>query len=103
MSNYAISDAMMNRTLLYLDYLMTAKQNNVTSVSATTVAKDLGLGEVLVRKELGVISGKGKPRVGYKVESLLKDFENFFQMHEPTKAVIVGAVSLNISSIFIPV
>lgn len=94
MSQYTISNAMMNRLPLYLNYLENAKQNGVKSVSATIISKDLGLGEVLVRKELGVVSGKGKPRVGYKVNSLLKDFDNFFHTNKTSKAVIVGAGKL---------
>ena len=66
MSKYVISFAMMNRLPLYLDYLLNLETKGVENVSATVLAKDMGLGEVLVRKELSVISGKGKPRIGYK-------------------------------------
>ena len=94
MSKYVISFAMMNRLPLYLDYLLNLESKGVQNVSATTIAKDMGLGEVLVRKELGVISGKGKPRVGYKTSSLIKDFDNFLQVDKASKAVIVGAGKL---------
>ena len=94
MSNYVISFAMMSRLPLYLDYLMTLEAKGVQSVSATTVARDMGLGEVLVRKELSVISGKGKPRIGYKTSTLIKDFDNFLHVNKKTKAIIIGAGKL---------
>lgn len=94
MSSYVISFAMMTRLPLYLDYLMTLEAKGVQNVSATTVARDMGLGEVLVRKELSVISGKGRPRVGYKTSALIKDFDNFLHVNKKTKAVIVGAGKL---------
>ena len=94
MSKYVISFAMMNRLPLYLDYLLNLETKGVENVSATVLAKDMGLGEVLVRKELSVISGKGKPRIGYKTISLIKDFDNFLQVDTTTKAVIVGAGKL---------
>lgn len=91
MSSYAISSAMMNRLPLYVNYLQTAKNAGETRISATKIAKDMGLGEVLVRKELGVVSGNGKPRVGYSVAGLIKDFRVFVSSDKTTKAVIVGA------------
>lgn len=94
MSNYVISFAMMNRLPLYLDYLLTLENNGVQNVSATMLARDMGLGEVLVRKELSVISGNGRPRVGYKTSTLIKDFDNFLHVDKRTKAVIVGAGKL---------
>ena len=94
MSKYVISFAMMNRLPLYLDYLMALKEKGVQTVSATTLARDMGLGEVLVRKELSVISGNGRPRVGYRTSTLIKDFDSFLQVDKKTNAVIVGAGKL---------
>ncbi len=94
MSKYVISIAMMNRLPLYLDYLMMLESKGVETISATTLARDMGLGEVLVRKELSVISGNGKPRIGYKTSSLIKDFDTFLHVNKKTKAVIVGAGKL---------
>lgn len=94
MSNYVISFAMMNRLPLYLDYLLTLEDKGVQTISATMVARDMGLGEVLVRKELSVISGNGRPRIGYKTSTLIKDFDKFLHVDKRTKAVIVGAGKL---------
>lgn len=94
MSKYVISIAMMNRLPLYLDYLMMLESKGIETISATTLARDMGLGEVLVRKELSVISGNGKPRIGYKTSSLIKDFDTFLHVNKKTKAIIVGAGKL---------
>ena len=84
----------MNRLPLYLDYLMMLESKGIETISATTLARDMGLGEVLVRKELSVISGNGKPRIGYKTSSLIKDFDTFLHVNKKTKAIIVGAGKL---------
>ena len=94
MSNYVISFAMMTRLPLYLDYLMTLESKGIQNVSATMLARDMGLGEVLVRKELSVISGKGRPRIGYKTSTLIKDFDSFLHVNKKTTAIIVGAGKL---------
>ncbi|MBR1453878.1 MAG: redox-sensing transcriptional repressor Rex [Lachnospiraceae bacterium] len=91
MSKYTISFAMMNRLPLYLDYLYMLEDKGIQNVSATMLAKDMGLGEVLVRKELSVISGNGRPRIGYKTSVLIKDFDTFLHVGKTTKAIIVGA------------
>ena len=63
----AISRATLGRLPAYLHFL-----ESVTSehISATAVAKALGLGEVLVRKDLSLVCGKGKPKTGYVTDSL---------------------------------
>ena len=42
--------------------LIESLPQDVETVSATTIAKALGFGEVQVRKDLGAICGSGKPK-----------------------------------------
>ena len=83
-----VSRAALGRIPVYLKFIESLPQD-VETVSATTIAKALGFGEVQVRKDLGAICGSGKPRIGYTVASLerLIDSRN-------GKTVIVGAGKL---------
>ena len=64
-----ISRATFGRIPLYLSYLRSLDHETAT-ISATTLAGKVGLGEVQVRKDLGAISGAGRPKVGYAVREL---------------------------------
>lgn len=61
-----VSRAALGRIPVYLRFLESLLQDTET-VSATVIAKELGFGEVQVRKDLGAICGSGKPRIGYTV------------------------------------
>ena len=89
-----ISLTMMERLPAYLNYLETARDNNIKNISATKIAKDMRLGEVLVRKELSKMSGNGRPHLGYVVNDLINDIEKFIDTNQNTKAVIIGAGKL---------
>jgi redox-sensing transcriptional repressor len=89
-----ISKAVVERLPLYLQYLKSQKSVLGVTVSATTIARELGLGEVQVRKDLCAISGAGRPKVGYIVDELIAHLEGFLGYHSVTKAVIVGAGKL---------
>lgn len=92
MKNVDLSRATLGRIPSYLKYLreLPAERKNI---SATVIAKDLGLGEVQVRKDLGALCGSGKPRVGYVVEQLTSSLEKCVS-GDFGGAVIVGAGKL---------
>ncbi|PWM43187.1 MAG: redox-sensing transcriptional repressor Rex [Clostridiales bacterium] len=82
------------RLSLYLHYLKQLPPE-VTRISATTIASDLGLGEVLVRKELSQASAAaGRPKTGYVVASLIHALENFLGYNQLCRAVVAGAGKL---------
>jgi redox-sensing transcriptional repressor len=79
------------RLSLYLQYLKQLPPE-VTRISATTIANELGLGEVLVRKELSHASAAaGRPKTGYAVATLIHALENFLGYNQLSRAVIIGA------------
>lgn len=82
------------RLSLYLHYLKQLPPD-VTRISATTIANALGLGEVLVRKELSQASGAaGRPKTGYVVSTLIRELENFLGYNNLCRAVVIGAGKL---------
>ena len=87
-----VSRAALGRIPVYLRFLESLPQDTET-VSATVIAKELGFGEVQVRKDLGAICGSGKPRIGYTVFDLKASLECLIDSRNG-KAVIVGAGKL---------
>ena len=60
-------------------------------ISSRKVAMELGLGEVQVRKDLNLISGNGKPKVGYQISELKSDIEKIIHQNKFTNVIIIGA------------
>ncbi len=89
----SVSISVMRRLPAYLHYLKQLPPD-VENISATAIAAQLDLGDVLVRKDLNSISGAGKPRTGYSVRGLIDDLENFLGYRKKNQAVIVGAGKL---------
>ena len=69
-----VSKATLGRLPLYLNFLRKMSPVKVPYISATTISKELNLGEVQVRKDLAAVSGEGKPRLGYATEELIKKY-----------------------------
>ena len=88
MQSATLSKATLSRLPLYLQYVRAVKGD---MVSATVIARNLGLGEVQVRKDLGTISRAGLPKVGYPVRKLQQDLEMALGIHQKISVVIVGA------------
>ena len=87
-----VSRAALGRIPVYLKFIESLPQD-VETVSATTIAKALGFGEVQVRKDLGAICGSGKPRIGYTISDLKDSLESLIDSRNG-KTVIVGAGKL---------
>ena len=91
MDKYSISKATLGRLPSYLEFLRNLPPDKVPYISATAIAKHLGLGEVQVRKDLAAVSGAGKPKLGYVTAELVEKLENCLGCNRLTSAVLVGA------------
>lgn len=94
MEKLLVSKAALGRLPIYLVFLKELPLGRVPYISATTIAKELKLGEVLVRKDLAAVSGAGKPRLGYVTEELIKKLEEYLGCNRLRFAVLVGAGKL---------
>lgn len=88
-----VSRATMGRVPLYLKFLKNT-EHDAENISATQLARALGLGEVQVRKDLSVISGEGRPKTGYNVQDLIVALERYLSGEAGRCVVIVGAGKL---------
>lgn len=94
MEKRSIPKATLGRIPVYLRYMRDLPDESDSTISATKIARGVFLGEVQVRKDLALISGRGKPRVGYERDKLICDLENCLGSEKMTNAVLVGAGKL---------
>ena len=94
MDKCTISKATLGRLPSYLEFLRNLPPDKVPYISATAIAKHLGLGEVQVRKDLAAVSGAGKPKLGYVTAELVEKLEECLGCNQVTSAVLVGAGKL---------
>lgn len=97
MAVQSISQQTLLRLPLYLNYLKSLPKSCKKTISATNIANNLGLNQVQVRKDLAAVSSGGRPKVGYIIEALAYDIENFLCRGDVNKAVIVGAGKLGMA------
>lgn len=93
MKQLKISRPVMERLPVYLHYLKTLPVKP-EYISSTVIARALHLGEVQVRKDLGIVSGAGRPKLGYSTQELIHSLEEFLGYNSTLHAVIVGAGKL---------
>lgn len=85
--------ATLGRVPLYIEYL-NSLPSEAQNVSSAEIAKGLGLGEVQVRKDLGALSGKGRPKVGYDKEELKNNLKSYIESDCGSHVILVGAGKL---------
>jgi redox-sensing transcriptional repressor len=79
----------------YLQSLRTARDAGAEIISAPTVAAQLGLNEVQVRKDFASVSNTaGKPKTGFQTRELISAIESCLGYDNSNDAVLVGAGSL---------
>ena len=78
MESVKISRTLLKRLPVYLDHLksLPAEAGNI---SAAAIARDLGLGHVLVRKDLAKVAGEGRCRTGRSRQRLIRDIEGYLE------------------------
>ena len=94
MASKILTTQMIKRLPLYLNYLKALPKDRSTNISATTIAHELHLNDVQVRKDLARVSGNGRPKVGYFISELIQELEHCLGYDNTFSAVIVGGGSL---------
>jgi len=78
----------------YLQELKSLRKEGRQIVSTTLLAQRLRLESIVVRKDLEITGASGSPGVGYKVEELIGDIENFLGWNNTSDIFLVGAGAL---------
>lgn len=90
MESERIPKKLLMRLPVYLNYVKSLPEST-QNISATQMAKALGLGDVMVRKDLAKVSSGGRRKLGYIRENLIADIEGFLDVPVCTDAVVIGA------------
>lgn len=94
-SPISISTQALERMPYYLQYLKQLQKEGISVIASPSIAADLSLNEVQVRKDLAAVSTlKGKPKAGFIIEDLIYNMEDILGYHNVKDAVLVGAGSL---------
>lgn len=88
-----ISVSTLRRLPFYYHYLLSVRSEK-DKISASQIASHFGLNDVQVRKDLGVVSGTGRPKTGYDTDELIGQIERCLGCKTNTSAVIVGPGNL---------
>jgi NADH/NAD ratio-sensing transcriptional regulator Rex len=75
------SERLRRRLPIYLEHLKSLPGED-SNISATSIAAALGLGHVLVRKDLAIVSCEGRCRTGRSRKQLIRDIEGFLESLE---------------------
>jgi redox-sensing transcriptional repressor len=94
MDRKTLTTQMIRRLPLYLNYLKVLPKERSSNISATTIAHELHLNDVQVRKDLALVSGNGRPKIGYFVNELIQELEHCLGYDNVESAVLVGDGSL---------
>ncbi len=90
-----VSSALLHRLPKYHNYLRRLRNQGAKYISSAKIAEDIMLNPVLVRKDLAQISTTpGKPRLGFEIDALVKDFDDFLGYNKEDRAILVGAGNL---------
>ena len=78
----------------YLSYLNLQRSHNVEYVSSTQIAKDINVDASQIAKDLSFLNIKGKTRIGYEVDTLVKELVDFLGFQRKHNAFMIGVGSL---------
>ncbi len=94
MQHSSIPMQTLKRLPMYLKYLKSLPKDGALNISCACIADALGLNDVQVRKDLALVSSGGRPKIGYIVQDLITDVEQFLGYDDMRSAVLVGAGNL---------
>lgn len=78
----------------YLRRLKEYDHEGILWISATTLADDLELSPILVRKDLSCTGLEGRPKSGFEIKPLILAIEKSLGWNNTTDAILVGAGNL---------
>lgn len=99
MKNYKnLSRQALKRLPIYMSYLKSIDLAENEYISSATVAKDLDLNDVQVRKDLAAVcKSAGIPKKGFVVRDLINGISDFLGYKNGNDAILIGAGNLGMA------
>jgi redox-sensing transcriptional repressor len=85
------------RLPLYINVIRQMKEEGKESVSCTDIGEKLSLTPIQVRKDIEFTGIRGKPKIGYPIDSLVRTIENFLGWNRTDEALLVGVGHLGMA------
>ena len=82
------------RLPFYVNILRRLRKEGREIISAVTLAEEAGQAVPVVKKDIEMTGAVGKTGVGYAVDTLIDDIENFLGWNNPNDAILVGVGNL---------
>lgn len=89
-----IPEPALRRLPWYLAYVTLLKERGIEYVSSTAIARELNVDSSQIAKDLSFLNIKGKTRIGYEVDTLLHELQDFLGFKRRHNAVVLGVGSL---------
>lgn len=91
-----VAKTVLYRIPIYLEYLMDVYEHepSLSYISSKKISTELELGEVQVRKDLSIVCGKGKPKIGYNLLELITHLQNYLGCNQTKYAIVIGVGKL---------
>lgn len=93
-SRYKVPEPTLRRLPWYLAYAQLVQQAGETYLSSTQIASNIDVDASKVAKDLSYVHISGKTRVGYDVNELIVELEDFLGFTQSHKAFIFGVGNL---------
>ncbi len=94
----SLSRQALKRLPVYMSYLKSINNGETEYISSASVAKALGLNEVQVRKDLGVVcKSTGIPKRGFLICDLIGGISDYLGYESSKVAVLIGAGNLGMA------
>jgi redox-sensing transcriptional repressor len=90
MKNVVVSDLTLRRMPKYLHFLRPLQKQGKDYTSASEISRALGVHHTQVRKDLALTGVRGVPKVGHRVDDLIKAIEEFLNWNNSTDAFLIG-------------
>lgn len=97
-----ISLPTLRRLPYYYNILITFEKNGFKYVSSAVIAKQLGIDDTQVRKDIASTGYIGKPKVGFNTVEFKEHLEEFLGLKEKKESVLIGAGNLGQALIRFP-
>ena len=89
-----VPEPTLRRMPCYLSYLKLAKKAGSVNISSTQIARDMGVDPTQGTKDLSHTCIVGKTRVGYEIDPLIRELEDFLCFNTTDEGYLFGAGSL---------
>lgn len=89
-----IPEPTLRRLPWYLAFVSVLRAQGIDYVSSTRISRELNVDASQIAKDLSFLHIKGKTRVGYEVEQLCRQLEEFLGFKRRHNAVVLGVGSL---------